>query len=107
MNPRITALEKLLNTPRDGALLRFSLGNEYLKAEMNTEASEHFAQAVRMDPNYSAAWKVLGRALQHQGKTDEAIHAYQQGITVAEAKGDVQAVKEMTVFLKRLQNPKP
>ena len=32
MNPRIESLEKMLGGPRDGALLRFSLGNEYLKA---------------------------------------------------------------------------
>ena len=32
MNPRIESLEKMLDGPRDGALLRFSLGNEYLKA---------------------------------------------------------------------------
>ena len=32
MNPRIDSLKKMLGGPRDGALLRFSLGNEYLKA---------------------------------------------------------------------------
>jgi len=30
--PLIANLEKLLGTPRDGALLRYSLGSEYLKA---------------------------------------------------------------------------
>ena len=34
--------------------------------------------------------------------TAAAINAYQQGIQVAEQKGDKQAAKEMQVFLKRL-----
>ena len=54
-------LEKLIGTPRDGALLRYSLGLEYAKA------------------------------------------AYRDGIAAAEARGDLQAVKEMRVFLKRLE----
>ncbi len=102
MNPRIASLEKLLNTPRDGALLRFSLGNEYLKAEMRNEACEQFTHALRFDPHYSAAWKILGRTLQAQEKNQEAIVAFQEGIRVAQTKGDIQAVKEMNVFLKRL-----
>ena len=33
MTPAVIAnLHKLIGTPRDGALLRFSLGNEYFKA---------------------------------------------------------------------------
>ena len=40
MNPRIESLEKMLDGPRDGALLRFSLGNEYLKAGDLAKAEE-------------------------------------------------------------------
>ncbi len=34
---------------------------------------------------------------------DEAIRSYEEGIQAATVKGDVQAAKEMQVFLKRLQ----
>jgi hypothetical protein len=40
MNPRIESLEKMLGGPRDGALLRFSLGNEYLKADDPAKAGK-------------------------------------------------------------------
>lgn len=103
MNPRILSLEKMLDGPRDGALLRFSLGNEYLKAGAPSEAAAAFQAAVSFDPNYSAAWKVLGKALDQAGKITAAIEAYRQGIAVAEAKGDIQAAREMTVFLRRLE----
>ena len=62
----------------------------------------HLRKALAHDPKYSAAWKRLGKALTDTGRTDEAIAAYEQGIRAAEEKGDVQAAKEMRVFLKRL-----
>ena len=46
MNPRIESLEKMLDGPRDGALLRFSLGNEYLKAGDPAKAGKCFQEAV-------------------------------------------------------------
>lgn len=108
MNPRIESLEKMLDGPRDGVLLRFSLGNEYLKAGDPAAAGKCFQAAVDRDPNYSAAWKALGKALNEAGDAAGAIAAYEQGIAVAEARGDIQAAKEMSVFAKRIrssQNP--
>lgn len=103
MNPRIASLEKMLDGPRDGALLRFSLGNEYLKAGAPDAAANAFRAAVERDPNYSAAWKALGKALAEAGDSAGATNAYLAGIEVAEAKGDIQAAKEMKVFVRRLQ----
>lgn len=107
MNPRIASLEKMLDGPRDGALLRFSLGNEYLHAGDPARAGECFREATRRDPNYSAAWKALGKALAESGDTPGARDAYAQGIAVAEARGDIQAAKEMQVFARRLDKRMP
>ncbi|MEW5893413.1 MAG: tetratricopeptide repeat protein [Pseudomonadota bacterium] len=95
--------EKMLAAGRDNALLRYSLGNEYLKAARHAEACAQFEAALAFDPKYSAAWKLLGRARMELGQFAQAAEAYRQGIAVAEARGDVQAAKEMTVFLKRVQ----
>jgi Tfp pilus assembly protein PilF len=103
MNPRIESLEKMLGGPRDGALLRFSLGNEYLKAGDPVRAGKCFQDAVDRDSQYSAAWKALGKALADGGQHADALAAYERGITVAEAKGDIQAAKEMTVFARRIR----
>jgi Tfp pilus assembly protein PilF len=99
----IEQLETLLAKGQDNALLRFGLGNAYLKAGNPARAAEHLHAAVRHDPGYSAAWKALGKALAEATQTDEAIAAYREGIRVAEGKGDIQAAREMKVFLKRLQ----
>lgn len=101
--PIIVNFEKMLASGKDSALLRFSLGNEYLKLADATTAAQHLEVAVRLDPNYSAAWKALGKALAEVGRAPEALDAYNQGIVVAEKRGDKQAAKEMTVFAKRIQ----
>ena len=103
MNPRIESLEKMLGGPRDGALLRFSLGNEYLKAGDPAKAAISFKDAVDRDPQYSAAWKALGKARVEAGDNIGGLAAYEQGIAVAEAKGDIQAAREMTVFANRVR----
>ncbi len=101
--PAIASLEKLLGTPRDGALLRFSLGLEYAKAQDSGKAIEHFRDAVAKDPGYSAAWRALGKALESAGRSEEALAAFRDGIAAAHRKGDKQAEKEMTVFARRLE----
>ena len=103
MNPRIASLEKLLGGPRDGALLRYSLGNEYWHAGDLGNAENCFRAAVDRDGRYSAAWKALGKVLGEAGKPGEALAAYERGIAVAAERGDVQAAKEMTVFARRLR----
>ena len=95
--------EKMLAAGKDGALLRYSLGNEYLKAGDAPRAIEHLARAVAQDPQYTGAWKLYGRALSMAERHEEAVAAYRQGIVVAHARGDKQAEKEMAVFARRIE----
>jgi tetratricopeptide (TPR) repeat protein len=98
----ISQLEKLLGTPRDNALLRYSLGLEYAKLGEQARAAQYLREAVERDPQYSAAWRALGKALESSAPA-EAIEAYRRGIEAARARGDKQAEKEMTVFMRRLE----
>jgi predicted Zn-dependent protease len=102
-SPQIEKLLKLVGTARDGALLRFSLGNEFLKNGESDRAVEQLRAAVEKDSGYSAAWKMLGKALEAAGRREHALEVYRQGIGVAEGKGDKQAAKEMTVYARRLE----
>ena len=103
MPSAIENLEKLLAAGKDTALLRFSLGNEYLKAGDAQIAASHLRHAVDLDSGYSAAWKLLGRALTESGQRTQALTAYRKGVEVATARGDQQAAKEMQVFARRLE----
>lgn len=89
--------------PRDGALLRFSLGNALLTAGDAPAAIPEFRQAVIFDAGYSAAWKLLGKACLAVDDQAGAADAWRQGIGAAQTRGDKQAEKEMTVFLRRLE----
>lgn len=95
-------LQAMLDSGRETALLRFSLGEICFQAGEADNAAEHLARAVTLDPDYSAAWKLYGRSLTECGHHAEADTAFASGIEVAETQGDKQAAKEMRVFRKRL-----
>jgi len=94
-------LENMLAAGHDSALLRFSLGDLLFKEGDLRGAIHHLAQAVAQEPDYSAAWKLYGRALAADGDPAKAVETLDRGIAVAEQQGDRQAVKEMQVFRKR------
>ena len=99
----VERFEALLASGRDDALLRFGLGMQYLQAGDAARSAEHLKRAVAHDPDYSAAWKLLGKALAQSGDASGAAAAYRDGIAAAQRKGDKQAAREMTVFLRRIE----
>lgn len=98
----LEGLEKMLAKGMDNPLLRFGLGKGYLDAGNAALAAEHLRRCVAQDPKYSAAWKLLGKALQAEGDREGARAAWNDGLAAAQAQGDKQAEKEMTVFLRKL-----
>lgn len=104
MNSTLIAnLRTQIDGPRDGAMLRFALANALLESGDAAAAIESARAALDFNPGYTAAWKTLGKALTATDEGEAAIDAYRQGIAAAEQHGDVQAGKEMKVFLKRLE----
>ena len=62
------------------------------------------AQAVALDPQFTAAWKLYAQsACRKPARPHDALAAYRTGIDVARRKGDRQAEKEMTVFARRIE----
>jgi len=98
----IESLSKLVDTPRDNAMLRLTLARLLAARSGLAEAVKHLEAATRMDTGYTAAWKELGKLRLQADDADGAAQAWRQGIEVAREKGDKQAEKEMTVFLRRL-----
>lgn len=101
--PDTDSLERMLASGRDGALLRFSLASAYAGEGRHDRALEHIARAVELDPRYSAAWKLYGKVLVALGQNTRAAEVYRRGIQTAEGKGDLQAAREMRVFLRRIE----
>jgi tetratricopeptide (TPR) repeat protein len=95
--------ERMLESGKDSALLRYSIGNEHSKAGEWDAAIDALEHAVALDATYTAAWKLYASALEHAERHAEALDAYRRGIVVARQKGDRQAEKEMTVFVRRIE----
>jgi Flp pilus assembly protein TadD len=81
----------------------FGYASALFDAGQYPEAVEEFREALRLKPDYSAAFRDLGKALEKTGALTEATQVYRDGLPVAERNGDLQTLKEMQVFLKRLE----
>ncbi|PND35048.1 hypothetical protein C1I89_01230 [Achromobacter pulmonis] len=102
MDGMIERLEAMLAKGTDNMLLRFSLGKAYAERERFDQAEEHLRVALAFDPAYSVGWKWLGKARLGRGDTAGAREAWESGLKAAQARGDQQVVKELQVFIKRL-----
>lgn len=99
---KLDQLRELAALEPDDPVVHFGLGREYLRVGEAENAARAFRRVVELKPDYSAAYRELGKALEKTGQTDEAISIYQKGKEVAQQKGDLQTVKEIEVFLRRL-----
>jgi predicted Zn-dependent protease len=106
-DPMIRNLETLLARGGDAPPLRFALATRYLAAGTFEAAIAHAEGALALDAEYSAAWKLLGKAQAAAGRDADAVVSYRNGIAAAERRGDLQAAKEMRVFLRRLEKASP
>ena len=93
-------LEAMLAKGTDNMLLRFA-GKAYAEQDCYGDAERHLRVALEFDPDYSVAWKWLGKACLGQGGAG-ARAAWESGLEAARARGDQQVVKELQVFMKRL-----
>ncbi len=103
----LETFEELAAKAPDNVMVRYSLGREYLKVKRYAEAEREFREALRLKPDYSAAYRELGKSLVGLERLDEAREVYTKGAEVACEKGDLQTKREIEVFLKRLPKPEP
>ena len=94
---------KLLERDPDNPMVLYSLGNELFKEEKYSEAREHLSRAVQNKPDYSVAHRTLGRTLYELGEDAEARRVFAEGREVAQKNGDLQTMKEIDVFVRRLE----
>ena len=101
--PRSEMFRKLLRRDEKNPMVLYSLGNELFKEGNYVEARDHLKRAVEQKPDYSVAYRMLGRAHYELGENAEARSVFGRGRGVAETNGDLQTVKEIDVFSRRLE----
>lgn len=96
-------LEKMLASGRDDAMLRFGLGSAYFNQKEFDKAIPHLRACITHDSQYTAAYKLLGKALYRLGENEEARIIFLTGLPIAVDKGDKQTEREIQAFLKKLE----
>jgi uncharacterized protein HemY len=99
---RTEMFRKLLKRDPNNPMVLYSLGNELFKEGEYPEARDHLRRAVENKPDYSVAYRMLGRAHYELGEDAEAREVFERGREVATENGDLQTVKEIDVFRRRL-----
>ena len=99
----IDNLERLLAAGRDDPMLRFGLGSAYFADKDFARAIVHLRACIEQDQEYSAAYKLLGKALFKTGELTEAESVFKAGLPVAVAKGDKQTEKEIIAFARKIE----
>ena len=94
---------KLLQKDSDNPMILYSLGNELFREGRYEEARDLLQRAITNKPDYSVAYRMLGRAHYELNENTEAREVFLNGKEVARGNGDLQTVKEIDVFLRRLQ----
>jgi uncharacterized protein HemY len=94
---------KLLERDPNNPMVLYSLGNELFKEGSYPEARDHLRRAVENKPDYSVAYRMLGRTHYELREDAEAREVFAKGREVATQNGDLQTVKEIDVFRRRLE----
>jgi uncharacterized protein HemY len=100
---RAEMFRKLLEKDPENPMILFSLGNELFKEGEYAQARTHLRRAIENKPDYSVAYRTLGRAHYELHEDAEARRVFTEGREVAEKNGDLQTVREIDVFMRRLE----
>jgi len=100
---RSDMFRKLLEKDPDNPMVLYSLGSELFKEGRFGEARDLLQRAVENKPDYSVAYRMLGRAHFELHENSEARNVFLKGKEVAQKNGDLQTVKEIDVFMRRLE----
>jgi len=80
------------------------LANEYTKLSLWPEAIEALRNVIRIKPDYTSAYQLLGTALVNAGQTADARSIWTEGVAVADRTGAWKARQHMEGLLAGMVN---
>ncbi len=96
---RIEIFEAMAREQPEEALVWYGLASEYTKLERWNEAATTLRQVIRINPDYTAAYQMLGTVLMSVGQPEEARRAWTNGIEAATRTGAWKARQHMEGLL--------
>lgn len=104
---RIEQFRKMAEADPNNELGHFSLGRALLDAGEYEQAAASFGRALSLNANLSKAYQLQAAALLKLGRRDEAVSVLQNGVKVADSRGDLMPKNDMIRLLKELGAPLP
>ena len=90
----IEQYRKMAKANPDDDLAHFALGQALLDADRSAEAAPVLRHVTRLNPNYTRAFLLLGRALDENGDEEGAIEAWQICYQAASRRGELMSANE-------------
>ncbi|HZN11869.1 MAG TPA: tetratricopeptide repeat protein [Blastocatellia bacterium] len=96
---RIDAFAAMTRDQPDNEMIWYGLASEYSKLGRWDEAAAALRQVIRIKPDYTAAYQMLGTALASLGEVEAARRAWESGVEVATRTGAWKARQHMEGLL--------
>ncbi len=89
----------MLQTNPNDSFLKYAAALEYEKEGDAQKAIATIRDLLKHDANYLGAYYKLGKLLEAQDQTDQAIEVYRSGLTIAKSKSDMKTEGELSEAL--------
>jgi uncharacterized protein HemY len=96
---RIDAFTAMAKDQPDNEMIWYGLANEYTKLGDWLNATDALRNVIRLKPDYTSAYQMLGTALANSGQTEEARGIWTQGLAIADRTGAWKARQHMEGLL--------
>jgi predicted Zn-dependent protease len=99
MQSRIEVFQEMTRQQPEDAMVWYGLASEFIKLERWQEAADALRRVVNLNPDYTAAFQMLGTALTNLNQTEEARRVWTEGIEAASRTGAWKARQHMEGLL--------
>ena len=102
---KIEIFTAMLAEQPENAMIWYGLASEQCKLENWAEAAKSLRQVVSLNPDYTAAYQMLGTVLVNAGDLAGAQQAWRDGIEAADRTGAWKAGQHMRALLAGVAGP--
>lgn len=101
-NPRLKQLLEYLDQGSTDPFIRYAIATEYVKQGALETALNHFNILRTAHGDYLGTYYQVGKLLEEMDRKQDAMEAYQQGISLAQKQGNLKTLAELRGALQNL-----